>query len=329
MTGWRERPLADLLAEHGLTGLREDPFPTDGWSGSTFTTIDAHGRRFVLKRVSADRDWIVRATADTQLREAWVAGRGWSGSYLGAAVDDDGAAVILMPDLSASLLAWGADAGGPGLDAAGLDHLLERMAALHGGSWSDGVDGPWCPLPERLTLLTPPAADRYAAEGNRVGPIFQAGWAAFRRHADPAAVALVDGLSADVGPLVAALATLPAVGLHGDLKLANITLADDGSVDYIDWQMTLRAPIAVELGWFAVTNSGELPVPAEAVLASYPGLADADVQRDLAAIVGLLLRGWRKGRDTESDAVLASGVSAADDLAWWCRAAVDAAERRL
>ena len=171
------------------------------------------------------------------------------------------------------------------------------------------------------------AADRYAADGNRVGPIFQAGWAAFRRHAGPAAVALVDRLSADVGPLVAALTTLPAVGLHGDLKLANITRAD-GSVDYIDWQMTLRAPVAVELGWFAVTNSGELPVAAETVLASYPGLADAEVQRDLAAIVGLLLRGWRKGRDTESGAVLASGVSAADDLAWWCRAAVDAAERR-
>ncbi len=46
-------------------------------------------------------------------------------------------------------------------------------------------------------------------------------------------------------------------------------------------------------------------------------------------IVGLLLRGWRKGLDAEADTALASGVRAADDLAWWCARAVEAADRRL
>ena len=46
-------------------------------------------------------------------------------------------------------------------------------------------------------------------------------------------------------------------------------------------------------------------------------------------IVGLLLRGWRKGADTVAGATLGSGVTAADDLAWWCERAVEAAERRL
>ncbi len=38
---------------------------------------------------------------------------------------------------------------------------------------------------------------------------------------------------------------------------------------FIDWQMTLQAPVAVELGWFLVTNSGELPIPPDDVLARY------------------------------------------------------------
>ena len=58
-------------------------------------------------------------------------------------------------------------------------------------------------------------------------------------------------------------------------------------------------------------------------------VGDWDAQVDLATIVGLLLRGWRKGRDTDDGVTLGSGVSAADDLAWWCRRAVEAAERRL
>jgi hypothetical protein len=48
---------------------------------------------------------------------------------------------------------------------------------------------------------------------------------------------------------------------------------------------------------------------------------------DLAMLVGLLLRGWRKGLDTAAGAVLASGMAAEDDLAWWCDRTVAAARR--
>jgi hypothetical protein len=54
-----------------------------------------------------------------------------------------------------------------------------------------------------------------------------------------------------------------------------------------------------------------------------------DAQLDLTWIVGLLLRGWRKGLDTDAGVVLASGEPAADDLATWCDRAVEAARRRL
>ena len=58
-------------------------------------------------------------------------------------------------------------------------------------------------------------------------------------------------------------------------------------------------------------------------------IGDWDAQRDLTWIVGLLLRGWRKGLDAEADVVLGSGVRATDDLAWWSAQAVEAAGRRL
>ena len=51
--------------------------------------------------------------------------------------------------------------------------------------------------------------------------------------------------------------------------------------------------------------------------------------RDLAMIVGPLLRGWRKGLDARDCAGLTSGINAAEDLRWWCDAALDAAGRRL
>lgn len=132
-----------------------------------------------------------------------------------------------------------------------------------------------------------------------------------------------------------ALFGLPVAGLHGDLKLGNAGLAKDGTVWLIDWQMTLVAPVAVELGWFLVCNVAGLPVPPDEVLDRYrlAGGRPADdewaAQRDLAIMVGLLLRGWRKGLDAAAGLVTACGWSAGDDLAWWGRAAVEAARRRL
>ena len=49
----------------------------------------------------------------------------------------------------------------------------------------------------------------------------------------------------------------------------------------------------------------------------------------IAWIVGLLLRGWRKGLDAEAGVSLASGIPAATDRATWADRAVEAARRRL
>lgn len=156
-------------------------------------------------------------------------------------------------------------------------------------------------------------------------------------------------LAGDPTPLLEALARLPAANLHGDLKLANVALVDEDRVGFIDWQMTLRAPVAVELAWFLVSNVAILPEDPDAILDRYrdtiglrglPGvgrpnggagrvLGDWDAQGDLTWIVGLLLRGWRKGLDAEAGVATGWGATASDDLAWWCRRAVEASDRRL
>ncbi len=369
MPSWRERTLLDLLTEHGLELSPEHDFPNDGWSGATFSALtDPVGRRYVLKRTSLAQDWIARATRDDELREGWLAARppgtlAWvpraSIQYLGAAADGDGVA-ILMPDLSDELIAWERPGHDPVIDHPTLARVIEAVARLHALPWSRVVETtaeptsepapPWCPVPERLTLLTRPSAEAYAAEGNPVGERFLAGWDAFDRIAPAGARDLIDRLAVNPAPLVAALAALPAAGLHGDLKLANVALLPEGQVGFIDWQMTMRAPVAVELGWFLVANSGSLPATPEAVLDAYrrelewdsgrwsagsdandfAGLAgDWDLQLDLVWIVGLLLRGWRKALDAEAGERLGSGVTGRDDLAWWCGQAIAAADRRL
>ena len=369
VVGWRDRTLLELLTEHGLELSPEHAFPTDGWSGATFTgLVDPVGRHYVLKRTSLAKDWIARATRDDDLREGWLAARptevmAWlprtSIAYLGAAADGDGVA-ILMPDLSTELIAWERPGHDPVIDDPTLRRVIESVARLHAMPWSRVLEAaseregqpppPWCPLAERLTLLSRPSAAGYAADGNAVGQRFLAGWDAFDRRAPEEARKLVDDLGADPAPLVAALGRLPSVGLHGDLKLANVALLPEDRVGFIDWQMTLRAPIAVDLGWFLVSNSGSLPAGPESIVAEYrtalewdsgrwafgddandfAGLTgDWDAQADLTWIVGLLLRGWRKGLDAEAGVILPTRTSAADDLAWWCRRAVEAAQRRL
>ena len=352
---WAERPLDDLLEFHGLAEAPEVPFPNDGWSGATLTRLvrPRDGQPFILKRTSWATDWIARSTRDHAVREAVVAAdpvdlpAPLSSAYLGAAADGVTAA-ILMPNLSAELLPWDRPRSGSAavevIDDATLERLLAAAAALHAFSWADAREGradlrwPWCPLRERIELLTPAAARQYRVGGLAVAERFLAGWDAFDQLAPPAAVSLLRDLGRDASPLLAALGRLPATGLHGDLKLANVALRTDGSISLIDWQLTTFGPVAVELGWFLVSNVGQLAWAADAIFERYVALAasaerdvvaDAGAQLDLAILVGLLLRGWRKGLDADAGDVLPTGAPAADDLAWWCDRALAAAKRRL
>jgi hypothetical protein len=336
-------PLEDLLRRHGLADVREEPFPNDGWSGASLTLLRGEdGDRFVLKRDSLARDWIARATADGPiLREAWFAAHGPAlpspirAPYLGAGVDGDEFG-ILMPDLSGVLFDWDAP-----ISVESLELVLAGLATLHAYRWpgTPGLGNAyWCPLPERLTLICRASLERPGPARDAVGDRILPGWDAFGRRAPSRARDLIASLGTDPAPLVTALAGLPSTLIHGDLKLANVGIESNGAIELVDWQMVSVAPIAVELGWFLVSNVASLSLQPDDVLARYHATAithgldaigDWKAQVDAAILVGLLLRGWRKGADAEAGLTLASGVSAADDLRWWCDRAVEAAARLL
>jgi hypothetical protein len=330
--------LASVLEAHGLAGVAEEPLEHDGWSGALITRLTRRdGARFVLKRDSVERDWIARVTDDTGLRETRLV---HAAPQLPdpvrlphLALAEDGAEIAaLMPDLTGTLLKWEAPT-----DAGTVDRVLAGLAALHAEPWQAQLPEafPWTELRTRICMLTRRSAARYEAAGLQVGARFSAGWDAFDRLVRPPVKHLVDELTARPEPLLAALARLPAAGLHGDFKLGNAGLTADGAMLVIDWQLTLVAPIAVELGWFLVCNVASLPLTPGEVLERYrvaAGLADDETwlaQWDLAVLVGLLLRGWRKGFDTEAGVVYPNGKAAAWDLAWWGSQALGAAGRRL
>ena len=330
-------PLDALLRRHGLAGRAEEPFPNDGWSGASMSLIRrGGGDRFVLKRDSLARDWIARATSDGPLlREAWFAARGpglprgiQSGS-LGAGLDGTtGEYGILMPDLSTVLFDWDAP-----ISVEQLERVLGALAELHGYPWTTSgklvADAPWCPLRERIALICRSSLERPGPTRAAVADRLLPGWDAWDRLATPAARDVVAALDADAEPLLGVLRAQPATLIHGDLKLANVGVEADGTIVLVDWQMVSVAPVAVELGWFLVSNVASLPLPPADVLNRYwaiRGLISGS-ENDLAILVGLLLRGWRKGLDAEAGITLASGVSARDDLAWWCERAVEAVDR--
>ncbi len=340
-------PLADVLRRHSLEGVIEEPFPNDGWSGASLTLLRRRADRFVLKRDSLARDWIARSTADGPiLREAWFAAHGpplpapIRAPYLGVGADGSGVG-MLMPDLTGVLFDWDAPIS---LDA--LDHVLAGLATLHAyprpeALASAAATAQWCPLRERVTLICRASLERPGPARDAVGDRILPGWDAFDRLAPPVARDVIASLGVNAGPLLAALAELPSTLIHGDLKLANVGLEPNGTIDFVDWQMVSVAPVAVELGWFLVSNVASLPLQPDDVLARYHAAllnrgqrgqeiaGDWEAQMDCAILVGLLLRGWRKGADAEAGVVHASGVAAADDLAWWSDRAIEAAGRRL
>lgn len=331
--------LASVLASHGLEGVPEEPMRHDGWSGAQLTRLTrGDGTRFVLKRDGLARDWIARVTDDQLiLREAQLVAASPALPapvrlpHLAAAQDGDDV-VLLMPDLTGTLLTWEAP-----VDVASADRVVAALAALHAEPWYAPLpaDFPWTDPRRRVTLLTRRSAAEYEAAGNPVGERFRLGWEAFDRQVPRDARWLNDHLTEDPEPLLEALQRLPRAGLHGDLKLGNVGLATDGIVWLIDWQMTLVAPVAVELGWFLVCNVAGLPLQPDDLLERYRLAAGraADAawagERDLAILVGFVLRGWRKGLDAEAGLATACGWTAAEDLAWWGREAVAAARRRL
>lgn len=312
--------LNHLLDDRGMSPTQWRETTQPGFSGAhIYTQKGADGSSYVLKVTSPSTDWIMRATADHDGREAALANafriRDNRVSSPAIAAARDGAVFsILMHDISEHLLS------NDGLDHQQLDTIWRGMARLHALPPPGGEQVVWCSVADRLALFKP---DPEKLRTFRIGDDILRGWELFFARAPARVTDLVRSLFDDIGPLAQALDQLPSSFLHGDLKLDNIGILPSGALSLIDWSMPMVAPAAIELGWFLAMNSRALPISlddAVAVYTTHSGIDSRLCERheSLTILCGLLIRGWRKGLDADA------GEPA--ELHWWCERAASAAK---
>lgn len=293
----------------------------NGFSGAQiYRQRSRNGCPYILKIMSLNSDWIMRATKDERCREACLANVSFArdtsveSPAMGSS-QDDGTYAILMTDISANLLS------DRSLTNDQLMTILRGMGELHSVVPSSANGVPWCSVEDRLTLLMP---DPLKLNAIRIKGDILRGWELFFRYASRDVADLVRFLFEDIQPLVRALETLPSGLVHGDLKLDNIGIEESAvgrRLLLIDWSLGMVAPAAIDLGWFLAVNSRALPTSLEATLEGYSSFSQLDGRvgqrhEALTAVCGILIRGWRKALDAED--------GEPSELAWWCERASSA-----
>jgi hypothetical protein len=320
--------------------VRCHPFhSTDSVSGSRLLRVEidsGQGPRYVLKRISATWDWIMRATDDHHGRPVLV----WQTGLLDrvppeivhgvVACARDGAGwALLLEDFSDHLIA----SGDHPISAEANERILDAMAALHATFWenpeaADPVLG-FCRLDAYFRLLSPATGRREANGPDPIPPLLE-GWDLLETATDSALARQIVELAEDPRPLCDALARFPQTVTHRDWKLGNLGLlpGPHGPVILLDWAMVGPAAPAVDLAWYLAINSARLPIPKEAAIDSYRRALERRIdgrfdeawwqpQLELCLLGGFVQFSWEKALG----AVRGSSPEVRDrelaELTWW------------
>jgi len=197
------------------------------------------------------------------------------------------------------------------IEPAAHERLVDGLAALsaHTWGWSDGLG--LTTLEERLRFFAPDNIAAEAAVDDPPGPVRVAteGWPRLAERT-PALAELTAAIHAEPGPLADAMRSTPATFLHGDWKMGNLGLHDDGRVILLDWAYPGSGPVLWDLAWYLALNAARLPVPKEAAIESLRaalerrGVTTAgwfELQLDLCLLGMTACFGWEKavGDDAE------------------------------
>jgi hypothetical protein len=343
--------VAFLEQRHGdgaLAGMeREVLASVDSATGASLERIALPGTldgpvRYVVKRLQPRGDWIGRATNDERMREyrlevggvyrALPAGVGTA--VAGAVELEDGGAALIMHDVSPALVLPGDDP----ISVEQMERSLQALALLHSHFYGfparllAGLG--LCTPMHWLTLLAPSTAEREAqtTPPDPVTPSIMPGWEAFARIA-PDAWAVVEPLLADPLPLVRGLRYCPDTIVHGDAKIGNLGFTPD-RVILLDWGLTVRAPGALDLGWYLAVNSARLPVSRDDAIEIYRAAraghgrlpaSGEPWERELALslLAGTIRLGWAKALGASSDDPVVSARERAE-LDFWSQTALAA-----
>jgi hypothetical protein len=365
----RCEPLAsvdDMLAPEALTALVGTPisnvqhvsFKTaDSLSGGGFLAIQTNngaGPRLIVKRLSYESDWLMRATHDYQSRAvlAWETGLldrlppEIVHGYLTCARDGSGWA-ILMRDLSPFLVPTGETK----ISAADNECFLDAMASLHVAFWEgpQSVDPAigFSRLEYDYTCLTPETGRREAGGSDPVPRLLIDGWDVMLATVHPVIGEALISLARDPSPLCNALRAFPQTVVHSDWKLGNLGLMPNGPgltpgslrrVVLLDCDRMLAAPPVVDLAWYLAVNCVRLPVSKEETITCYRRRLESrlgrsfddrewNAQLELSLLGSFLQLGWSKalGAAQGSDEDMRRREAA--ELAWWSARILPAIER--
>jgi len=293
----------------------------DSLSGSHFERVTIKGQRGIVKYISVDDDWIMRATGDLHCRQLGL----FSSSVLDGLPETidhtviacapytsrrgHRSAALLMRDVSRELVPPGSEPIEIGLHRG----FLERMAQLHAAylGFEDRVG--LFPFAHHYLFLTPGMAELETASsrGDPVPPAVLAGWRSMdERH--PRQARLLRELARDPAPLLAALGAGPRTLLHGDWKLGNLG-GSIGRTILLDWDRCGQGPPLVDLAWYLAVNCDRLPESKEEAIAAYRGSLEGagvstaswwEAQLALALAGAFLQLGWSK-------------TGEAEEFGWW------------
>jgi hypothetical protein len=306
---------------------------SDARSGATFEKLIIEGRPCFLKVISAEDDWIMRVTGNTQWEfQVWQAGLYHrvpaiiDHAMIGMALEDSGGMprmAMLMHDRSADLVPPG-DSLIPVAQHAVFIRHLAMMHAVNMG-WRDDLG--LYPLARRPLFFAPATIAPELARDDvpLTLQVAKRGWTLLAER-DPALFELVTAVHQDPTTLAGLLAETPQTFIAGDWKLGNLGSRPTGETVLLDWAYPGEAPPAWELAWYLALNRSRIPESKSDTIARYRQAQEAagvsagawwDRQLDLCLLAMAATMGWEKA------------VGDVDELAWWSKRAQEAARRWL
>jgi aminoglycoside phosphotransferase (APT) family kinase protein len=118
-------------------------------------------------------------------------------------------------------------------------------------------------------------------------------------------------------------AHLPSTLLHGDAKIANFAILDEGKVAAFDWALAGKGPAAVDLGWYIAINATRLTASKQEFLEGYRQALEQELVVSLdgkqwqeivtaSILIGARMFLWSKAAALDSDT-----PAARREWKWW------------
>jgi hypothetical protein len=229
-----------------------------GLAGGQLTYVDTDIRRFVLKQMSMDTDYLMFASDDQLCRSAtlWQYGlldqlRPHMEHKILACCRDGDTWGILMEDLTGHVYK-----GEPPPEQ--IPVFLDILARFHAKFWNDHRL-----KDKRLRLCTPaifletlllPLREEHKNLSIGVLPDWiRGGWEVLDELLDPDTFVQITDLLNDPRPLLEALDRYPFTLLHGDYRADNLAYVESPVI--IDWQQAAFSLMTIDLAWFTQNSS--------------------------------------------------------------------------